>query len=103
MTEAVLLMMHQGNSFTQEVSEILKKKGLALLALSSRPPKPETFEKQQEFLADWIVVDRPQLELDDAVGAVATFAERAPLPLVGEDASESRPQAGLNRRHKGAS
>jgi len=76
MTEAVLLMMHQGNSFTQEVSEILKKKGLALLALSSRPPKPETFEKQQEFLADWIVVDRPQLELDDAVGAVATFAER---------------------------
>lgn len=76
MKDAVLLLMHQGKSFTEEASEALRKRGLSLVALSSCPEKPETFEKSQRHLADWILTERPQLAPEDIGDVVKTFAGR---------------------------
>ena len=73
---AVLLLMHQGNSFTQEAGEILARRGIALLALSSRPAKEDVFEKSKAYLADWIVTEHPRLSRADVADAVGIFRDR---------------------------
>ena len=45
MKQAVLLLMHQGNWFAQEVQAFVAARGLALVAVSSRPTDPEVFRK----------------------------------------------------------
>jgi hypothetical protein len=76
MSEAVLLLMHQGNSFTEEMNEFLRRRGIALVALSSAPEKEEVFAKNQKHLADWIATEGHELTREDALAAVATFRDR---------------------------
>jgi hypothetical protein len=83
MRPAVLLMMHQGNSFTQEASEILERKGISLIGLSSRPESEKVFERNKAHLADWLVVEAPQLAREDVTNAVSIFGERGYAILAG--------------------
>ncbi len=76
MTDAVLLLMHQGASFTAEVAAAARARGLALVALSSRPARPETFERSREHLADWLLTDGANLAHPDIEGIAARFAAR---------------------------
>jgi len=76
MKESVLLLMHQGRSFTAEVSEAVRSHGLSLVALSSRPEKTQALESIKPFLEDCIVTERDQLCVEDLNGIVATFACR---------------------------
>jgi hypothetical protein len=76
MSDAVLLLMHQGKSFTEDLAEILRRQGRFLVALSSQPEKREEFEKSQPHLAAWIVTSKPQLEREDVADAAAAFGER---------------------------
>lgn len=76
MKDAVLLLMHQGKSFTEEASEAAHALGLSLVAHSSRPEKSETLEKSQQYLADCLVSDQSQLTPRDLDQTVATFSER---------------------------
>ncbi len=74
--DAVLVLMHQGKSFTADVAEAARARGLALVALSSLPTKPETWEKTKELLDDGILTDAPQLAARDIEGVVEAFAAR---------------------------
>ncbi len=76
MKRAVLLLMHQGKSFTAEVSEAAAKLGLSLVALSSRPEKPGVLEASRRHLADCLVTDEPDLNADDIKTAAQNFADR---------------------------
>ncbi|MTK63231.1 MAG: ATP-grasp domain-containing protein [Methanobacterium sp.] len=68
--------MHQGNSFTEEAAAIASRKGLTLVALTSRPERESVFEANQAFLADWIMTGYPELTMADADGAVEAFSDR---------------------------
>lgn len=76
MKRAVLLLMHQGKSFTAEANEAAAKLGLSLVALSSRPEKPGVLEASRRNLADCLVTDEPDLNADDIKNAVQNFAQR---------------------------
>jgi hypothetical protein len=76
MTAAVLLLMHQGNSFSEEIAEFLRPRGMALLAVTSRPEKAATFEKQKPHLADWIAIGSDRVAESDVAAAIDTFSGR---------------------------
>ncbi|HEU5319986.1 MAG TPA: ATP-grasp domain-containing protein, partial [Methylomirabilota bacterium] len=76
MTEAVLLLMHQGKSFTEEAAAAVARHGLSLVALSSCPAKPDVLDQSTPHLADWLVTERPRLGPEDLAGVVAAFAGR---------------------------
>lgn len=76
MKRAVLLLMHQGKSFTREANEAAAKLGLSLVALSSRPEKPGVLEESCRYLADCLVTADPDLDSDDITTAVQHFADR---------------------------
>lgn len=76
MKDAVLLLMHQGKSFTEDASEAVRRHGLALVALSSCPEAPETLEKSRRYLADCIVTAGSRLTPGDLTNVVQAFAER---------------------------
>lgn len=76
MKRAVLLLMHQGKSFTAEANDAAAKLGLSLVALSSRPEKPGVLEASRRNLADCLVTDGPDLGADDIKNAVQNFAQR---------------------------
>lgn len=70
MKRAVLLLMHQGKSFTEEACDAAAKLGLSLVALSSRPEQPEVLAASRQHLADCVVTDEPVLRFDDVEKAV---------------------------------
>ncbi|MCG8417954.1 MAG: ATP-grasp domain-containing protein [Proteobacteria bacterium] len=74
MIDAVLLLMHQGRSFTEELRDAAEAHGLALVALSSSPQKAEHFQKSKPFLRRWVVTDRPELARSDLDGITEIFA-----------------------------
>jgi hypothetical protein len=76
MNDAVLLLMHQGKSFTADVSQAVRSHGFSLVALSSRPEKAEALESVKPYLEDCIVTEDDQLCAEDLKGIVATFASR---------------------------
>lgn len=76
MKDAVLLLMHQGRSFTQDAHEAVRKHKLGLVALSSCPREAGDFESSTPHLAEWIVTERPQLAAGDLEDIVDRFAER---------------------------
>lgn len=76
MKRAVLLLMHQGKSFTREASEAAAKLGLSLVALSSRPERPEVLEESRRYLADCLVTGAPELGADDVEEVLRAFADR---------------------------
>ncbi|WDD90664.1 ATP-grasp domain-containing protein (plasmid) [Burkholderia sp. FERM BP-3421] len=76
MTQAVLLLMHQGNSFTQEVRAFVAARGLALVAVSSRPGDPEVFRKNETLLDDYEVADGFDLTQADVEAGVRALQAR---------------------------
>ncbi|AOK28268.1 MULTISPECIES: ATP-grasp domain-containing protein [Burkholderia] len=76
MKDAIVLLMHQGNSFTRELSALLATRDIALVALSSLPPDPEVFERNKTLLDDWVLVDHAELTQADVEQAVRTFEQR---------------------------
>ncbi len=76
MTRALLLLMHQGRSFTREVHDAAARFGLSLVALSSRPEKPEDMEDSSRYLADCEKTDGSRLTTADVEGVVGRFAAR---------------------------
>jgi hypothetical protein len=75
MRDAVVLLMHQGNSFTEELKALLDTRNLVLVAISSQPPDPSVFEKNKVHLDDWVVTDRSELTGADVTAAARRFAE----------------------------
>ena len=57
--------------------------GISLIALTSRPSSVETFEKNQKFLADWIVTDDQQLTGTDVEVGLEAFRTRGYDVLAG--------------------
>jgi hypothetical protein len=76
MKPSILLLLHQGKSFTHDVREAAEKHGLALVGLSSRPKNAEVLDDTQRLLADCLVTDGPQLGPDDIKDVVERLAER---------------------------
>jgi hypothetical protein len=76
MKRAILLLMHQGKSYTEEVAAAAAGLGLALVALSSRPEKPEVLEATRRHLADCVVTEEPELHPGDVDKAVRELADR---------------------------
>ncbi|MCX5210088.1 ATP-grasp domain-containing protein [Kitasatospora sp. NBC_00240] len=76
MKKAVLLLMHQGKSFTEEAAAAAAGLGLDLIALSSRPEKPEVLEATRRHLSDLVVTEEPELRSGDVDKAVREFAAR---------------------------
>lgn len=76
MREALLLLLHQGKSFTREASAAAARHGLDLVGLSSYTENPDVVEESRRHLADCIVTDGSRLgpaDIDDVIGR---FAER---------------------------
>ena len=76
MNRAILLLMHQGKSYTEQVAAAAAAQGLALVALSSRPERPEVLEATRRHLADVVVTGDPELHPADVDKAVAELADR---------------------------
>jgi biotin carboxylase len=73
---AVLLLMHQGKSFTREAAEAAARLEVSLVALSSRPERPEVLADSRQYLADCLVTETTELTEADVADVVGTFAER---------------------------
>ncbi|MEV8037673.1 ATP-grasp domain-containing protein [Streptomyces sp. NPDC086182] len=76
MKRAILLLMHQGKSYTEEVAAAAAGLGLALVAVSSRPERPEVLEATRRHLADCVVTEEPELHPGDVDKAVRELADR---------------------------
>lgn len=76
MKRAVLLLMHQGKSFTCEANEAAAKLGFSLVALSSLPERPEVLEESRGHLADCLVSEGTRLTDKDVQDIVQRFADR---------------------------
>ncbi|MFH9069855.1 ATP-grasp domain-containing protein [Streptomyces alboflavus] len=76
MKKAILLLMHQGKSYTEEVAAATTGLGLTLVALSSRPELPEALEASRRHLADCVVTEEPELHSGDVEKAVRELADR---------------------------
>ncbi|WP_199782837.1 hypothetical protein, partial [Streptomyces alboniger] len=76
MKRAVLLLMHQGKSFTEEAAAATAGLGLTLVALSSRPEAPEALDASRRHLADCVVTEEPELRFGDVEKAVRELADR---------------------------
>lgn len=76
MKSALLLLMHQGKSFTREANEAAARLGYALVALSSLPERIEVLEDSRAHLADCLVSEGTRLTDEDVEDVVRRFAER---------------------------
>ncbi|MGB3435919.1 ATP-grasp domain-containing protein [Achromobacter sp.] len=76
MKNAVLLLMHQGNSFTAELHQQLAARGIALVAISSRPADMAVLERNLPLLDAWVAGDAPELSQDDVQAGVAQLEQR---------------------------
>ncbi|MER7668272.1 ATP-grasp domain-containing protein [Kitasatospora sp. NPDC096128] len=76
MKRAVLLLMHQGKSYMEQIAEAVAGVGVSLVAVSSRPKTPEVLEASSRHLADWVVTEEPELQSGDVEKAVREFADR---------------------------
>ncbi|MFI1799967.1 acetyl-CoA carboxylase biotin carboxylase subunit family protein [Streptomyces sp. NPDC020379] len=76
MKRAILLLMHQGKSYTEEIAAAAAGLGLALVALSSRPETPGVLEASRPHLADCVVTEEPELGSGDLDKAVSELADR---------------------------
>ncbi|MFC9931765.1 acetyl-CoA carboxylase biotin carboxylase subunit family protein [Streptomyces sp. NPDC127190] len=76
MEKAVLLLMHQGKSFTEEAAAAAARLGLPLVAVSSRPEHPEALAESRRHLADCVVTEDPVLGFGDVEKAVRELATR---------------------------
>ncbi|WP_407286005.1 acetyl-CoA carboxylase biotin carboxylase subunit family protein [Streptomyces sp. BP-8] len=76
MKRAVLLLMHQGKSFTEEAAAATAGLGLTLVALSSRPETPGALDASRRHLADCVVTEEPELRFGDVEKAVRELADR---------------------------
>ncbi|MFT3803415.1 MAG: ATP-grasp domain-containing protein [Burkholderiaceae bacterium] len=74
MTPAILLLMHQGRSFVEEIAEIAHARGMALVAVSSRPERDEVFQKNRGFLDGCIVTDSQHLQMGEVENAASRFS-----------------------------
>ncbi|WJV50662.1 ATP-grasp domain-containing protein [Streptomyces flavofungini] len=76
MKTAILLLMHQGKSYTEEVAAATARLGIALVAVSSRPDAPEVLAMSRRHLADVVVTEEPELHSGDVEKAVRELADR---------------------------
>jgi biotin carboxylase len=76
MNRALLLLMHQGKSYTEEIAAATGGLGLTLVALSSKPDTPEVLEASRRHLADCVVTEEPELSSGDLDKAVRELADR---------------------------
>lgn len=76
MRNAIVLLMHQGNSFTRELNALLATRELAIVAISSLPPDPDVFERNKPLLDDWVLAEHAELAQADVDDAVRTFESR---------------------------
>ncbi|MFJ2774342.1 acetyl-CoA carboxylase biotin carboxylase subunit family protein [Streptomyces sp. NPDC087300] len=76
MKTAILLLMHQGKSYTEQIAAATAGLGVSLVAVSSRPELPETLEASRRHLADCVVTEEPELRSGDVEKAVRELADR---------------------------
>ncbi|MFE2940794.1 acetyl-CoA carboxylase biotin carboxylase subunit family protein [Streptomyces sp. NPDC059255] len=84
MKKAILLLMHQGKSYTEEVAAATAGLGLTLVALSSRPETPGALEASRRHVAQCVVTEEPVLcsgDLDKAVRELADQGYRVEAAL----------------------
>lgn len=80
MRDALLLLLHQGKSFTYEASTAAAQHGLDLVGLSSRAANPAVVEESRRHLTDCIVTDGSRRPGD--VARVGTALRIDPLRRV---------------------
>jgi biotin carboxylase len=73
---AIVLLLHQGKSFTKEAAAAASKLGYSLVGLSSQPEKPEVLEDSRRYLDDCLVTQDPVLGAADIVDLESRFGER---------------------------
>lgn len=76
MKQAVLLLLHQGRSFTREAAEAAARQGVELVGLSSRTDTGDVSDDSRPYLADWVMSENGQLRADDVSDVVRRFADR---------------------------
>ncbi|WP_405808476.1 ATP-grasp domain-containing protein [Streptomyces sp. NBC_01520] len=76
MKRAILLLMHQGKSYTEEIAAATAGLGLHLVALSSRPRKPGVLQESRRHVADCVVTEESELGSGDVDKAVRELADR---------------------------
>ncbi|WP_231892018.1 hypothetical protein [Burkholderia sp. MSMB1589WGS] len=76
MKDAIVLLMHQGNSFTRELNALLATRDIAIVAISSLPPDQDVFDRNKPLLDDWVLAERAELAQADIDEAVRTFERR---------------------------
>ncbi|MEV7602222.1 ATP-grasp domain-containing protein [Kitasatospora sp. NPDC089797] len=76
MKRAVLLLMHQGKTYIEDIAAAVAGVGLSLVAVSSRPKSPEVLEATCRHLADCVVTEEPELRSGDVEKAVRELADR---------------------------
>lgn len=76
MRDALLLLLHQGKSFTYEASTAAARHGLDLVGLSSRAANPAVVKESRRHLTDCIVTDGSRLGAQDIDDVLGRFAER---------------------------
>ncbi|HWG23371.1 hypothetical protein [Actinospica sp.] len=76
MERAVVLLMHQGKSVTREAADATARLGYSLVALSSRPERPEVLAETRKYLADCVATDADELKPHDIKNIAGVFADR---------------------------
>ncbi|MER5252686.1 ATP-grasp domain-containing protein [Streptomyces sp. NPDC002855] len=76
MKTAILLLMHQGKSYTEEIAAATAGLGLTLVALSSQPETPGVLDASRRHVADCVVTEEPELRSGDVEKAVRELADR---------------------------
>ncbi|MCC8338347.1 ATP-grasp domain-containing protein [Streptomyces sp. R1] len=76
MKRAILLLLHLGKSYTEEIAAAAAALDVALVGLSSRPELPEVLDETRRHLADCVVTEEAELHSGDVEKAVRELAER---------------------------
>lgn len=76
MKRAILLLLHLGKSYTEEIAAAAAALDVALVGLSSRPEQPEVLDETGRHLADCVVTEEAELHSGDVHKAVRELAGR---------------------------
>lgn len=76
MKRAILLLMHQGKSYTEDIARAAAGLGLDLVAVSSRPGTPSALADSRRHLADCVVTEEPELGSGDVDKALRELSGR---------------------------
>ncbi|MFF3196208.1 ATP-grasp domain-containing protein [Streptomyces misionensis] len=76
MKRAILLLLHLGKSYTEEIAAAAAGLDLALVGLSSRPEEPAVLDGTRRHLADCVVTEEAELRSGDVEKVLRELTDR---------------------------